>query len=50
MAKANIIKMLIQKKKLRAICKNLDFKVIRLENFRWKKDRDHMINIVAKKN
>jgi ubiquinone/menaquinone biosynthesis C-methylase UbiE len=38
------------KKKLRAICKKLDFKVVRLENFRWKKDRDHMINIIAKKN
>ena len=38
------------KKKMRAICKKLDFKVIKLENFRWKKDRDFMINIIAKKN
>ena len=35
---------------MRAICKKLDFKVIKLENFRWKKDRDFMINIIAKKN
>ncbi len=38
------------KKKLRAICKRLDFKVIELKNFRWKKDRDFMINLIAKKN
>ena len=38
------------KKKLSAICKKLDFKVIELKNFRWKKNRDHMINLIAKKN
>ena len=38
------------KKKLRAICKRLNFKVIELKNFRWKKDRDFMINLIAKKN
>ena len=37
------------KEKLRAICKKLDFKVMKLEDFRWKKDRDYMINIIAKK-
>ena len=31
------------KKKLRAICKKLEFKVIELKNVRWKKNRDHMI-------
>ena len=35
--KVNIIKILIQKKKLRAICNKLDFKVVELKNFRWKK-------------
>ena len=38
------------KKKLKAICKKLDFKVVELKNFRWKKNRDHMINLIAKKN
>ena len=38
------------KKKLRAICNKLDFKVVELKNFRWKKNRDHMINLIAKKN
>lgn len=37
------------KKKLSAICKKLDFKVIKIKNFRWKKNRDHMINLIAKK-
>ena len=27
------------KKKLRAICNKLDFKVVELKNFRWKKNR-----------
>ena len=38
------------KKKLKAICKKLDFKVLELKNFRWKKNRDHMINLIAKRN
>lgn len=38
------------KKKLRAICKKLDLNVIKLNSFRWKKNRDHMINLVAKNN
>lgn len=37
------------KKKLKAICNKLNFKVLELKNFRWKKDRDHMINLIAKK-
>lgn len=37
------------KKKLRAICKKLEFKVIELKSFRWKKNRDHMINLLARK-
>lgn len=37
------------KKKLRAICKKLGFQVKELKNFRWKKDRDHMISLTAKK-
>ena len=37
------------KNKLRAICKKLDFKVLELKNFRWKKNRDYMINLIAKK-
>ena len=38
------------KKKLKAICKKLNFKVLELKNFRWKKNRDHMINLIAKNN
>ena len=38
------------KNKLRAICKKMGFKVLSLNNFRWKRNRDHMINLVAKKN
>ena len=49
MVKANSIKIHIQKKKLRAICKKLEFKVIELKNVRWKKNRDHMINLLARK-
>ena len=37
------------KKKLRSISKKLGFKVVELKNFRWKKNRDHMINLIAKK-
>lgn len=37
------------KSKLRSICKKLGFKVLKLDNFRWKKDKDHMINLIAKK-
>ena len=37
------------KNKLRAICKKMGFKVLSLNNFRWKRNRDHMINLVAKK-
>ena len=37
------------KKKLIAICKKLDFEVMEIKNFRWKKDREHMINLIAKK-
>lgn len=37
------------KKKLRSICNKLNFKVIEIKNFRWKKNRDHMINLIAKK-
>ncbi len=37
------------KKKLQAICKKLGFKILELKNFRWKKNRDHMINLIAKK-
>jgi ubiquinone/menaquinone biosynthesis C-methylase UbiE len=37
------------KKKLESICKKLNFKIIELKNFRWKKNRDHMINLVATK-
>ena len=48
MEKVNIIKIRIQKK-LIAICKKLDFEVMEIKNFRWKKDRDHMINLIAKK-
>ncbi len=36
-------------KKLKSMCKKLNLKVIELKNFRWKKDRDHMINLIAKK-
>ncbi len=50
MERDSITKILIQKKKLKAICKKLDFKVVELKNFRWKKNRDHMINLIAKKN
>ena len=28
----------------------LNFKVLKLEKFRWKKDRDHMLNLIAEKN
>lgn len=37
------------KKKLKSICKKLGFKIIELKNFRWKKNRDYMINLIAKK-
>ena len=37
-------------KKLLAICNKLNFKVLKLEKFRWKKDRDHMLNLIAEKN
>ena len=37
------------KKKLKAICVRLGFRIIELKNFRWKKNRDHMINLIAKK-
>jgi ubiquinone/menaquinone biosynthesis C-methylase UbiE len=37
------------KKKLRAICRKLNLNVIELKNFRWKKNRDFMINLIAKK-
>lgn len=37
------------KKKLMAICKKLGLKIIKIKNFRWKKNRDHMINLLAKK-
>ena len=37
------------KKKLKAICQKLGFRVIQLKNFRWKKNRDHMLNLIAKK-
>ena len=37
------------KNKLRAICKKLNLNLIELKNFRWKKNRDFMINLIAKK-
>ena len=37
------------KKKLQAMCDKLGFKVIKLKDYRWKKDRDYMINLIAKK-
>ena len=49
MVRVSIIKMLIQKKKLQAMCDKLGFKVIKLKDYRWKKDRDYMINLIAKK-
>ena len=37
------------KKKLINICKKINFKVLEIKNFRWKKNRDHMIELIAKK-
>ena len=31
------------------MCDKLGFKVIKLKDYRWKKDRDYMINLIAKK-
>jgi predicted SAM-dependent methyltransferase len=35
------------KKKLKAICNKLKFKIRNLHNFRWKNNRDHMIQLIA---
>ena len=36
-------------KKLNSMCKKLNLKVIKIEKFRWKEDRDHMLNLIAEK-
>ena len=37
------------KKKLKSISDKLGFRTVELKNFRWKRNRDHMINLIAKK-
>ena len=36
-------------KKLIAICKKIGIKIINIERFKWKEDRDHMIKMIATK-
>ena len=36
-------------KKLIAICKKIGIKIINIERFQWKEDRDHMIKMIATK-
>ena len=36
-------------KKLIAICKKIGIKIINIERFQWKEDRDHMLKMIATK-